>query len=372
MFSSAAFGQAVHGNADEGGTSLLTPLLIIAALSGVAFLVYRRFFAGEEKRGLPPRSSVSPRKRFEKKETPTSSASDPNRIDRPSPRSRPESNVNFEAVVSSAPVGPSPADVRLKKKLQKIQYSNLPINSFTKVKPSRAILPLTLSDDESLLCAIDQMREEHEADEDLRNLSLRILAAFKTRNAVETLSQAAIYDLSSGLRSKAVSILTDFDHESVFEPILLACADPSREVRATAARGIFRLSLNRADAWTRIAETNDVFRMRSAVRAATEANFVRNSFDRLVHEDLKIAYEAFTLAVLIVRSGETDPIFEALREHSDPSVKHALIHVLGIVGDETIVEPLSKLLSEQVLTADLAEKAGDLMRSRDAVLLETF
>lgn len=68
-------------------------------------------------------------------------------------------------------------------------------------------------------------------------------------------------DLSSNLASKAVATLTDFDHESVFEAILLACADPTREVRAAAARGLFRLNFDRADAWKRIIESNDEFRI---------------------------------------------------------------------------------------------------------------
>ncbi|MEO6051318.1 MAG: hypothetical protein ABIP78_08305 [Pyrinomonadaceae bacterium] len=74
------------------------------------------------------------------------------------------------------------------------------------------------------------------------------MTAFRTRNSVEALSQIALYDLSSNLRSKAVATLTDFDHESVFEAILLACADPTREVRAASARGVFRLNFDRADA----------------------------------------------------------------------------------------------------------------------------
>ena len=85
----------------------------------------------------------------------------------------------------------------------------------------------------------------------------------------------------------------------------MACADPTREVRAAAARGLFRLNFDRADAWKRIIETRDEFRMSHAARAATEAGIVAKSFDRLIHEDLKVAYEAFALVTLLIRSGET-------------------------------------------------------------------
>ncbi len=43
------------------------------------------------------------------------------------------------------------------------------------------------------------------------------MAVFKAENSVEVLSQVALEDLSSNLRSKVVSILGDFDHESLFE-----------------------------------------------------------------------------------------------------------------------------------------------------------
>jgi hypothetical protein len=48
-------------------------------------------------------------------------------------------------------------------------------------------------------------------------------------------------------------------------------------------------------------ETRDEFRMRQAVRAGVEAEIVQKSFDRLVHEDLKVAYEAFTLVALMIK-----------------------------------------------------------------------
>ena len=159
-------------------------------------------------------------------------------------------------------------------KLDKLQYSQLPIAGFSKIEPASLYSPLSISNDDALMSAVEQTQDEYEEDEQVRELAVRILARFKTRNSVEALSQVALYDLSSNLRSKAVSILADFDHESVFETILLCCADPTREVRAAAARGLFRLSFDRADAWSRIAETEDEFRMRQAARAATEADLV--------------------------------------------------------------------------------------------------
>ena len=145
------------------------------------------------------------------------------------------------------------------------------------------------------MSAVEQTHEEFEEDEEIRELSVRILAAFKTRNSVEALSEVALYDLSSNLRSKAVTILSEFDHESVFETVLLACADPTREVKAAAARSLFRLSFDRANAWTRIADSDEEGRMRQIARAAIEADLVNRTLERLVHEDHKIAQRLLRL-----------------------------------------------------------------------------
>lgn len=269
----------------------------------------------------------------------------------------------------SAAADPSYLDTRLfQDKMRNLQYAQLPINSFNGLAPARDFVPLPLSNDEALLSAVEQINEEYEEDETVRELAVRILAAFKTSNAVDALYQVALYDLSSNLRSKAVSILTDFDHESVFEAIVLACADPTREVRAAAARGLFRLNFDRAGAWTRLIETGDNFRMSHAVRAAIESGIAQKSFDRLVHDDLKISYEAFCLVALMIRSGEDQEIFDAIRNHKDERVKFALLHVIKAIKDERSLTGLRGLYTEARCSADVLERVTDIIRSLEQVL----
>ena len=263
-----------------------------------------------------------------------------------------------------------PADLDTKvfqEKMKMLQYAQLPINSFNELSPAKKYEELPFSNDKALLTAIEQANEEYEEDEAIRELAVRILAAFRTSNSVEALEQMALYDLSSNLRSKSVSILTDFDHESVFEPILLACADPTREVRAAAARGLFRLNFDRADAWKRLIETGDEFRMSHAVRAAIEAGIVQKSFERLVHDDLKIAYEAFALVALMLKANETKEIFEAIRDHRDERVKFALVHVIKAVKDARSVPALAELLVAGKFSADVVSRIEDAVRSFDQV-----
>lgn len=269
---------------------------------------------------------------------------------------------------NSAGLDEENVDTKLfQEKMRKLQYAQLPINSFSEVSSSKTYQELPVSEDPSLLNAIEQANDEFEEDESVRDLAVRILTAFRARNSVESLSQIALYDLSSNLRSKAVSTLTDFDHDSVFEAILLACADPTREVRAAAARGLFRLNFDRADAWKRIIETGDEFRMRHAARAAIEAGIVDKAFERLVHEDLKVSYEAFVLVALLIRSGETEELFAAIENHKDERVKFALLHVLKVVKDPRSLETLDNLRTGHTFPTDVTERIMDTIKSFEAV-----
>ncbi len=281
---------------------------------------------------------------------------------------KPEASSNHEAAKSSNGRVESPADTKaFQEKMRMLRYSQLPINSFGDLMPPKHFEPLQESHAKALLDAVDQANQDIESNESVRDVAIKVLASFRTWNAVEALTQIALYDLSANLRSKAVTVLADFDHESVFETILLACADPTREVRAAAARGLFRLNFDRSGAWRRIIETGDEFRMSQAVRAAVESGIGAKSLERLVHEDLKVAYEAFTLVALMIKAGETNEIFEAIRTHKDERVKYALLHVLKVIKDERSLTGLKELVQSGTCSKTVLEKAQDVIRSQSVI-----
>ena len=232
----------------------------------------------------------------------------------------------------------------------------LPVFLIERLERARPFAPLPISNDESLMSAVEQTYDEFEEDEEVREIALRILTAFKTRNSVEALAQMALYDLSSTLRSKAVTVLSEFNHESVFEPVLQATADPTREVRAAAARAMSKLTIDRADAWTRIFESEEPGRMIQSARAATESGFVQMSFDRLVHRDEKYSYEAFALMALLIKAGETDEIFRVLETHKDMNVRKAILHAVKITKDHRALDKLTALLETKSLPLELQEE----------------
>lgn len=251
---------------------------------------------------------------------------------------------NYSSVLSQTEVGTEK------------DFTALPIFSFQKLETVEPFEDLPVSDDEDLLMAVEQALDEFEEDEEARHLAIRILAVFKNSNAVEALTQIALYDSSASLRSKAVTALSEFDHKSVFEPILLANADSSHEVRAAAACGLTKLTFNRAEAWTRIAETSDDEQIARAARAAIESGFVDMSFERLVHPDRQYAYEAFALMALMIKAGETEKILNQLETHHDINVRRAILRIIKVTKDQKTLDGLCSLLEKNTLPVDFQKE----------------
>jgi len=241
------------------------------------------------------------------------------------------------------------------------EISDLPISRFTGLEPPTPFEELEESTDPDLLDAIEQLADEVETDPEVRLLALKILARFRTRISVETLAEIARFDLSSTLRSKAVGILADFDHPSVFAPIVMACADPTKEVRSAAARALVRLSFDRGEAWARVALSEDAYLTRQVARAAVEAGLAEKSFDRLTMRDPRAVYEAFALTYLLIKAGETQPIFDAIRNHRDMKIRLALIHTIKVANVAEVIPQLCEFIAAEPMASRLADRARDAL-----------
>jgi HEAT repeat protein len=244
---------------------------------------------------------------------------------------------------------------------ESLEINSLPICQITELSRPRPIEHLANSDDEGLLAAIDEVQDDSDTDSEFRGIALRVLAGFKTRNSIEALSQIALYDLSTNLRAKAVGMLAEFDHQSVFETIVLSCADPSREVRAAGARALFKVTFDRGDEWARVALTDDKYLRRQIARAAIEAGLAERSFDRLTLRDEKSVYEAFALVYLIVKSGETEKIFEAIANHRDIKIRVALLHILKVANVAEVIPPLTAFIAAEPIASVVGDKAREVM-----------
>ncbi|MDI1241515.1 MAG: HEAT repeat domain-containing protein [bacterium] len=253
---------------------------------------------------------------------------------------------------------------------ESLEINDLPIGQITGLSNPQPIEALPSSDDDGLLAAIDEVQDDSEADLEFRAVALRVLAGFKTQNSIEALTQIALYDLSSTLRAKAVATLADFDHQSVFETIVVACADPSREVRAAGAKALVKVTFDRGDEWARFAHAEDKYLTRQIARAAIEAGLAERSFDRLTLRDEKSAYEGFALVYLLVKAGETEKIFEAIANHRDIKIRVALLHILKVANVAEVIPPLSAFIAGEPMSSVVGDKAREVLLGIDALPVE--
>lgn len=220
-------------------------------------------------------------------------------------------------------------------------------------------------EDEELSEALARLRD---ADVEARAAAARRLAQFHVQRSVEALTSLSADDPEPVVRSAAVTSLGEIEHESVFAPVLMAFADEAREVRAAAARSLSRMNFDRAEGYVRMIETADEETLRRVASACIKAGMVGQAIDRVISEDRRLAYEAFSLLSLLAKANETELLMDAISSHPEQSTRLALIRLLGTTSQpevatqfrylamrDGIPENISAALMEVVYKIDQAQ-----------------
>lgn len=228
------------------------------------------------------------------------------------------------------------------------------VEQITHLEPSSSVEKLAAtSDDEELAQAL---RSLGSSDVQERGEALKMVAQFRVQSSVSAMAQVARQDSEPNIRSIAIASLGTIDHESVFPAILIAMADDTREVRASAARALNRLSFDRADAYVRVIETSNEATIREVAQACIQAGIVSQNVDRLGSSDHRQAYETFSLICLLAKANMNDPILSAIADHSNLDVSLKAVHLLASTGHPGTFEQLRELaaregIREEVKTA---------------------
>ena len=222
------------------------------------------------------------------------------------------------------------------------------------------LVPLPMSNEQTLLNAIRQM-QPFNASEEERESAINVLVNFKSSNSVEALTQVAHYDESARLRIEALCGLGEFDHESVFEPILLACADPAREVRAAAAKMYARLSVNRAEAYTRIVESKDPERLRLASMACIDAGLAKHLLTRLSHHDKQQVNDAFAMVRLLIAAGHFELIIDVIKDPQDVKAGLIMLKALQAIKPVKMTPALYHLTTLNDISPDIRKAINELI-----------
>jgi hypothetical protein len=232
--------------------------------------------------------------------------------------------------------------------------------TFDALEAPAVVTELPVSDDPILLDAITKVSEP-EADEEEREAAITVLAGYITQNSVEALAKVAKTDESSRLRVGALNALGSFNHESVFEPILLACGENSRDVKAAAARILSRLTIDRTQAISLIIRTADDSRLKAAAAACIDAGLANHIFDRLMHQDRKQAKDAFAMLNLLVSAGEYKQIVNSISYPSDIHVRLATIEALRTLSPVKMLPALYELTAKDNLAGEVREELEKLV-----------
>jgi HEAT repeat protein len=211
----------------------------------------------------------------------------------------------------------------------------------THLDPSAAVEELPeWFEDEELAESLARLKE---TDVEARASAARRLAQFPVQRSVEALTAIAENDVEAAVRAAAVTSLSEIAHESVFAPVIMAFGDEAREVRAAAARALSRMDFDRAEAYVRLIETADAEKLQKVAQACIKAGMASQAIERLISEDRRLAYEAFSLLSLLAKSGEIEPLVDAICDHGEVNVRLAIVRLLGTSGGPEVATTLRHL-----------------------------
>lgn len=215
-----------------------------------------------------------------------------------------------------------------------------------KLKPASAVqeLPETVEDEKFVeaLAKLEALQISERAE------GIKLLAQFAVRESVSALAKIARRDAKPNLRALAIASLAAINHESVFPSVLIGMADESREVRAAAARALSRLSFDRADAYTRVMETDDAATLRDVAQACVKSGVAAQAIDRLASNDRRQAYEALSLVSLLAQADVLLPIMAAIESHPSVEVRITAIRLLGAIGQPGLLAELKEIPADRL------------------------
>ncbi len=225
------------------------------------------------------------------------------------------------------------------------------VEQITHLEPTSSVedLPETI-DDERLSQALVSVLS---SDVQERAEALKTLAQFRVQNAIDAMTLVARNDSEPNLRSTAISSLGTINHESVFPAILIGMADEAREVRASAARSLNRLSFDRSEAYVRVIETSDEATIGSVAQACVQAGIVSQNLDRLAISDHRQAYEAFSLISLLAKAKMNQPVLNAISDHANVDVRIKAVHLLACTGQPEVADQLRELAVKEGMREDV-------------------
>lgn len=144
-------------------------------------------------------------------------------------------------------------------------------------------------------------------------------------------------------RAKVLQELARLDKNDAFSVITGLFDDSSEEVRNGAARALYELSTDRAEAFTHALREAPPERRRQIIRALESSGLAAEAIDRLAEESREKTYDAYSLLFLMAKAGEFQSLLQTIVKHHNSSVRLTIIKMLTFSGRPEIIPALRSL-----------------------------
>lgn len=170
----------------------------------------------------------------------------------------------------------------------------------------------------------------------------------------------------------AMSQLTTVAEQKSLETITEFLEDPSREVRNQAARELYRVNPEFAATFFNSAlREGPPARRRTIGAALAGSGLVSDAIEALNSGRQKNAYSTISLLFLVAKAGEVQPLLKLLEDHPSIELRLALIELLALSGEASILPALKRLAVKRILPAEIRSAVMEAIYQLGTQLRET-
>lgn len=144
-------------------------------------------------------------------------------------------------------------------------------------------------------------------------------------------------------RAAAVSELARSNEKDAFDLIAKCFDDHSSHVRNAAARALLRINpVRTVELFNRVLEDGPEDRRRKIGNAIAASGLATEAIDNLVSDNREDTYNALSILFVMAKTGEVQPLVQAIAEHPNGEVSEAAIKLLTLSGKSEIASAALK------------------------------
>jgi hypothetical protein len=173
----------------------------------------------------------------------------------------------------------------------------------------------------------------------------REAVAFEDGSApvVTTAIQTYLNSVDPYKRAAAVAEVARSNEKNAFELIAKCFDDHSSHVRNAAARALLKIDPARTvELFNSVLEDGPEDRRRKIGNAIAASGLATEAIDNLISDNREDTYNALSILFVMVKTGEVQPLVQAIAEHPNSEISEAAIKLLTLSGKSEIASAAMK------------------------------